>query len=176
MGLLLHQCGTADLDRLARISRTTFIHAFASQNNPEDFEHYLSTAFHPQQLLKELENPHSHFYFVFDGQALVGYFKLNEASAQTDIREADGLELERIYVVRGQQGKQIGKWMLQQVLDIGREKGKTYVWLGVWEENTGAIRFYEKAGFTKFGTHPYYIGKDRQTDWLMRLDLGTLDT
>jgi ribosomal protein S18 acetylase RimI-like enzyme len=47
---------------------------------------------------------------------------------------------------------------------------KRYLWLGVWEHNRGAIRFYERHGFVKFGEHPYYVGNDCQTDWMMRLD------
>jgi ribosomal protein S18 acetylase RimI-like enzyme len=52
--------------------------------------------------------------------------------------------------------------------------GKDFVWLGVWEHNTAAIKFYQRHGFTKFGEHPYYVGNDKQMDWLMRIDLGNL--
>ena len=49
--------------------------------------------------------------------------------------------------------------------------GKTWLWLGVWQQNVNAVKFYERHGFTKFDTHSFYIGNDRQTDWLMRLDV-----
>ena len=45
------------------------------------------------------------------------------------------------------------------------------MWLGVWEDNPKAIKFHQKLGFNKLGNHPYFIGKDEQTDWLMRLDI-----
>ena len=72
------------------------------------------------------------------------------------------------------QGRKIGWWMLEQVGELGSTMGKDYLWLGVWEKNKGAIGLYEKFGYRKFGSHPYYIGKDKQTDWLMRFDLVTL--
>ncbi len=172
--LRLHHCGPGNLDDLARISRDTFTEAFEALNNPDDFKHYLETAFSRHQLLSELQDPHTDIYFVYSGGELVGYFKLNEKESQTDIADKDSIELERIYVSGAYQGKQIGKWMLERIIEIGHQRRKSYLWLGVWEKNTGAIRFYEKYGFAKFGTHPYYIGKDRQTDWLMRLDLATL--
>jgi ribosomal protein S18 acetylase RimI-like enzyme len=73
------------------------------------------------------------------------------------------------------QGEQIGTKMLFKAIEIAFDKNKKHLWLGVWEKNTDAIRFYQKHGFLKFNTHPYYIGKDKQTDWLMRFDLSTFN-
>lgn len=102
---------------------------------------------------------------------LVGYFKLNEHDAQTDIKTEESLELERIYVVKEFQGMQIGRLMLQKAIELAVEKGKRYIWLGVWEKNFNAIRFYQKYNFKKFATHSYFIGNDEQMDWLLRLEL-----
>ena len=44
----------------------------------------------------------------------------------------------------------------------------SYVWLGVWEQNPRAIRFYEKNGFVPFDTHVFILGEDKQTDILMK--------
>ena len=69
------------------------------------------------------------------------------------------------------QGKQIGKAMLYKAIAIARSKKASFLWLGVWKKNKEAIKFYERYGFKKFMTHPYLIGKDKQTDWLMKLVL-----
>jgi ribosomal protein S18 acetylase RimI-like enzyme len=66
--------------------------------------------------------------------------------------------------------------MISEIRKMAGVKKKAYIWLGVWEHNTAAIRFYERLGFEKFAMHPYYIGKDRQTDWLMKMNLITLDS
>ena len=102
---------------------------------------------------------------------MVGYLKINFGTAQSDIEDDSALELERIYVSKEFQGRQIGSQTLTKVLELAKNQNKQYVWLGVWEQNQGAIRFYERYGFIKFGEHPYYIGSDKQTDWLMRYDL-----
>jgi ribosomal protein S18 acetylase RimI-like enzyme len=70
----------------------------------------------------------------------------------------------------------LGSWLLDEIKSLGREEGKKYLWLGVWEENGEAIRFYKRHGFVTFGKHPYYIGSDRQMDWLMQLDLMAGET
>jgi len=81
------------------------------------------------------------------------------------------MELERIYVLEEFQGRSYGAVILQKVKEVAISAQKQFIWLGVWEKNTRAIIFYERYGFKKFGTHPYYIGTDKQTDFLMRLDL-----
>ncbi|MEJ2584567.1 MAG: hypothetical protein P8Z38_05830 [Robiginitalea sp.] len=62
--------------------------------------------------------------------------------------------------------------MLGVLKSLAWKEGKTYLWLGVWEENKEAIRFYKRHGFVTFGKHPYYIGSDRQMDWMMQLVLN----
>lgn len=164
-------CTPADLDVLRDVSIATFSRAFEAQNNPEDFAAYLGKAFGRQQLLEELRHPDMHFYFVRVRGELAGYFKLNTGKAQTELREPDGMEIERIYVLAGYQGRGIGARMLEWICSHARDMGKTYLWLGVWEHNPRAIAFYGRQGFVTFGKHPYDIGNDRQWDWLMRLDL-----
>ena len=171
MELRLQKCEIDQLAFLVSLSRNTFVDAFEKDNNPEDFENYLDFAFNPDRIADEVLDADSDFYFVYLNKDVVGYFKLNQLQVQTDIKDDYSLELERIYVLKEFQGKQIGRWMLEEVKALAREKEKTFVWLGVWEHNTKAIAFYETYGFQKFGTHPYYIGTDKQTDWLMRINI-----
>lgn len=168
MQLRLQKCKPTDLDLLVKISRKTFEDAFEKANEPIDFKNYTDQAFSRDTLLRELNNTDTSFYFVFKDIHLSGYFRLNENQAQTDLKSKETIELERLYVLENFQGQQIGKWMLDEVKQIAFEKQKEFLWLGVWEENGKAIKFYEKHGFSKFAKHPYYIGKDKQTDWLMR--------
>ncbi|MDH3795232.1 MAG: GNAT family N-acetyltransferase [Flavobacteriaceae bacterium] len=170
---MLKTCASEDLPILLKLSRQTFIDAFAAANDPDDFKVYLNEAFSEARLKAELSNPYSFFYITYVDEEVVGYIKLNYQDAQTDIKSMDGAELERIYVLQKYQNQNLGQWMLEQAIDLVKAKGKQYLWLGVWEENPKAIRFYERHGFEKFGRHPYYIGSDKQIDWLMKLDLVT---
>jgi len=171
MQLRFQKCLLSDLDALVEISKRTFVEAFEKDNDPEDFKTYIDKAFEKRNIASELKHSDSSFYFVYKDEQLRGYFKLNVENAQTDIKSEESMELERIYVLQKFQGQRIGEHILQETIELASQLKKKYIWLGVWEKNTAAIRFYQKHGFLKFGTHPYYIGKDEQTDWLMRYDL-----
>jgi len=171
MDLSFAICTMEDLDILTELSRATFVAAFEKYNDPEDFQDYMEEAFSKEAVKAQLLDPNSTFYFSYFEDALVGYMKLNEGEAQNEQLEDPAMELERIYVVNNYQGRQIGKQMLIKAIEIAKEKKVSFLWLGVWNENTAAARFYERYGFKTFGTHPYYIGKDKQTDLLMKLNL-----
>lgn len=172
MSLVFKKCTIEDLHMLVEISKKTFIVAFEADNDPEDFNKYIEEAFSAKRIKGELLNPNSTFYFVYKEDNLVGYLKLNIGDAQNEQFEKEGVELERIYVLQEYQGQQIGRQMLDKAILLARKERVKFLWLGVWEENKKAIRFYERYGFTKFGTHPYYIGADKQTDWLMKYGLA----
>ena len=171
MNLLYKICAENDLQTLVDISISTFISAFEKHNNPKDFKAYMKKAFSQEQLREELLNPNVRFYFVYKDASLVGYYKLNAQNAQTEPLGNDSIEIERIYVLEQFQGQQIGKEMLYNIIQLAKQEQMAFIWLGVWEMNTAAIRFYERHGFVKFNSHPYYVGSDKQTDWMMRLDL-----
>jgi len=174
MILEYRKCTEQDIKRLTQISKQTFKVSFEKDNNPEDFKVYLNSAFTQDKLLTQLRNPLSHFYFVFKQNILVGYFKLNEGGAQSDLNLEDFIELERIYLLSEYQGNGFGAQIIDYIKNFAKSRQKAMLWLGVWEKNERAIAFYQKHSFIKFGTHPYLIGNDEQTDWLMRFDLSTL--
>jgi len=161
----------SETEELLSLSRRTFYDAFEHLNNKDDFEAYTSLAFTYDKLLSELENPHSQFYFALINDEKVGYIKLNYSSAQTELQDENAIEVERIYILASQQRKKIGNQLLDFTINKAKDEGKHFIWLGVWEHNQAAQRFYERNGFKPFGSHKFWVGKDEQTDILMRKEL-----
>ena len=168
-------CGPDDLADLGEIARRTFDESFRHLNKPETIQAYLESAFTPEKLAAELAEPRSTFYFLYAGQVLAGYLKLNEAGAQTDLNDPETIEIERIYVRKPYQGQGLGRFLVEQAIAAARQARKTALWLGVWQENRPAIRFYERMGFQTFASHTFVMGEEQQTDDLMRLEIGGQD-
>ncbi len=162
----------SEVDTLLNLSRKTFYDAFAHRNNPDDFEAYAAVAFTREQLLSELQNPESAFYFALIGDEPVGYIKLNYGNAQAEYQEADGVEVSRLYIHADHQGKKVGNQLLDFAINKSKDDGLKYIWLGVWDQNNAAERFYARNGFKPVGTHAFVIGTDVQNDILMRRDLA----
>lgn len=156
-----------DVDQLQQIGRQTFIETFSAQNSEADMQKYLAEDFAIPMLKKELDNEHSLFYLDELGSKIAGYLKVNFASAQTEIKDKYSLEIERIYVLKEYHGKQVGQKLFEKAKHIAVRNRLDYIWLGVWEHNPRAIRFYEKNGFEAFDTHVFQLGDDEQTDVLI---------
>jgi ribosomal protein S18 acetylase RimI-like enzyme len=160
-----------DVVALQNISSQTFIETFAAVNTPENMTSYLAEEISLEKLSSELINPNIEYYFARIGEVVIGYLKLNFGRAQKELQNENSLEIERIYVSKEYLGKQVGQLLLGKAIAIANDKKLDFVWLGVWEKNQRAIRFYEKNGFMVFDEHLFILGDDKQTDLLMKLKL-----
>lgn len=157
---------------LLEFARRNFIEAYAHLNTAENMEAYVSQTFTPEAFFQHYHHPHSTCFIARSGKEIVGYFKVNIDAAQTEPNHPDSCEIERIYVDTRFKGRGIGKKLFYAAVDYGKQLKRHYLWLGVWEENHDAIRFYQKIGMKPFGTHSFQLGDEEQTDILMRLDLN----
>ena len=171
MNVIIRPVSPLDLAALQAIGRKTFEEAFAANNSEENLAVYLEEGFSKQKLEAELRNKNSKFYFALQGDEVIGYLKINLGDAQSEKQDPNALEIERIYVLQQYHGTQVGALLYEQALAIAKARKAPYMWLGVWEENPRAIRFYEKQGFVAFGEHIFKLGDDAQRDVLMKLDL-----
>ncbi len=169
--LIIQRATETDLIDLQSISILTFCQAFEQFNTVDDMQLYLENCLSIEQLNKEMETEVSSFFLAkIDGET-IGYLKLNVGISDQNDLEGQGLEIERIYVVEEYHGTGIGQELYIFAEEKATEIRATHLWLGVWEHNPRAIRFYKKLGFEPFGKQKFILGKDIQTDILMRLAL-----
>ena len=160
-----------NIDQLQKLSRQTFFESFSSENTEENIQKYLDEAFSVNKLTDELNDNNAAFYFAILEDQVIAYLKLNFGPSQTELQGDRAVEIERIYVLNAFQGKSVGQALFGKAIEIAREKGADYVWLGVWEENLKAINLYKKNGFVVFDKHLFKLGNDEQTDLMMKLEL-----
>jgi len=162
-----------DIAILQKIGMETFCESFSSVNTEENMTQYLAEAYSLDKLTDELNNPHSSFYLAVVNDKIIGYLKINFGQSQTELKQDNALEIERIYVLQEYHGKKIGQLLFEKAMELAIQKKADYVWLGVWEENPRAISFYKKNGFVEFDKHIFRLGDDEQTDIMMKLQLKT---
>ncbi len=160
-----------DLEVLRNIGKETFRETFSAENTEEDMQNYLNESFSIEKLETELNNTNSEFYFATFNNNVIGYLKLNYGAAQTEVKDENALEIERIYVLKEFHGKQVGQLLYNKALQIAKHTNINYLWLGVWEKNQRAISFYGKNGFVAFDKHIFKLGNDEQIDIMMKLEL-----
>ncbi len=112
----------ADLQELQHIGEQTFLETFAEVNSEENIKKYLSDSFSDRKMTDEIENLNSEFYFAIIDNKTIGYLKVNFGTAQTELKDPNGMELERIYVLRKYHGEKVGQFLFDKALQIATEK------------------------------------------------------
>jgi ribosomal protein S18 acetylase RimI-like enzyme len=171
-GIEIRKVSTDDLDQLQRIARQTFHETFSAVNTAENMKKYLDERFSSEKLTAELSDTNTDFYFATLDDLVIGYLKMNFGQSQTELRDDKAVEIERIYVLQEFQGKKVGQMLYEKAIGIARQRNADYIWLGVWEENHKALRFYRKNGFVGFDKHIFKLGASEQTDFMMKFCLA----
>lgn len=87
-----------------------------------------------------------------------------------DCSDQDG-ELKRLYVLADQQGSGLGTRLLETALEwLEREHPYRSLWLGVWSENYGAQRLYQRYGFARVGDYYFTVGSIQDYEFIFRRD------
>jgi ribosomal protein S18 acetylase RimI-like enzyme len=170
--MTIKRCTLDDISELQSVCRKTFAETFADQNSEEDMKKFLDESYATDVLERELSDTDSCTYLALNdaGKAL-GYLKINVADAQTEEGYDNSLEIQRIYILKEAKGQGIGTEFMKIAENKARELGLSYIWLGVWEHNYAAQKFYKRKGFIKFSEHVFVLGDDKQTDYLMKKEL-----
>ncbi len=165
--LVIRSATADDAVMLSAFAARAFHETFAPDNDPHDMQLFLNLAFTPAKQAAELADPVVVYLIVEVAGAMAGYALLRVDSTDPNVSGSRPLELQRFYVDHPWHGRGIASHLMAACVETARERGAVTLWLGVWERNARAIRFYTKHGFTDVGSHDFQLGSDTQTDRVM---------
>jgi GNAT superfamily N-acetyltransferase len=162
----------ADLDAVVELGRVTFTETFGHLYPDEDLSDFLDEAHDPELYAWAIaDERHGLWLGETDGRpvayALAGPCTL----PHPDATPAEG-ELKRLYVRQGAQNTGLGGALLRTALDWLQRNGPGRLWVGVWSENHGARRLYERHGFEKVGEYEFPVGRVRDHEFILRRPAG----
>jgi len=169
----IRRAEAGDARLIATLATVTFFEAYFEQDDPPDLANYLAESFSADMIAEELADPETYFFLIHRGRPPVGYAKMRDKEPHASVTSRSAIELERIYAVERVWGSGIGEKLLDHCVGFARDLGKDLIWLGVWEENPRAIRFYEKHGFTRVGTLEFPYANSIGINAVMQLELNS---
>ncbi len=169
--MTIRELTVSDIPALRDLAIKIYRETFSEQNSEESMEAFLARDYSIESFQKEFTEPGSRYFFISDGSTPAGYLRMRRNTEADHLLGPNNIELHRIYIDKSYHGKQVGARLMRLALDIAKEGKFEWIWLGVWEYNPRAQRFYEKWGFEKFSEHIFHMGDEEQTDWLLRKKL-----
>lgn len=165
---VLRRCVPGDEPMLSLVGGASFLEAFADVLDGPDILAHWHKNHSVEAYAKYLAPPENRVYVaeVAPGNAAVGYIVCTAPDFPIETKPED-YELRRIYLLHRFQGCGIGRALMDQAIASARELGYKRLLLGVYGANHGAIRFYEKAGFTQIGERFFTVGATTHHDAVM---------
>ncbi len=164
----------ADALPLASFACAAFEEAFAADNTAGNMASYTGSAFGEAVQRREIENARIDTLLALTDGAIAGYAQLWWAAPPAFVPGDAPAEVRRLYVGSAWHGTGLAGRLMAAAAAAASERRADVVWLGVWEHNVRARRFYEKLGFEFVGTQSFMLGTDRQTDQVLAVTLGAL--
>jgi ribosomal protein S18 acetylase RimI-like enzyme len=171
MSVTILVAGKKDAELIADLSRQTFYDSFAAQNSKEDMDKFMNEQFTKKALMGEVGSAGNIFLLAYIGNEPAGYVRIRDGEDRREFENKSAVEIARIYAVKRSIGKGVGSVLMGKCIAMATEMKREIIWLGVWEHNQRAIDFYTKWGFEKFAEHDFVLGRDVQTDWLMKKEI-----
>jgi diamine N-acetyltransferase len=160
-----------DAAALATLGERTYRDTFAAYNDPDDMEAFVAATFSESLQRAELFDVNRTFFVAESGGALVAFAHLVRGAVPECIADTSAVELLRFYVDSRWHGTGLAQRLMERCLEHVRASKTKTLFLGVWERNPRAIRFYEAQGYQIVGRHIFMVGSDPQQDYYMSRSL-----
>lgn len=167
-GFAIRRAGPGDAVVLSALAARTFSETFGSLYPDEDLQAFLADAYAVDKQRRILAHPDYAIWLLErDGEA-IGHAAAGPCGLpHPDVRPGDG-ELKRLYVLALAQGGGWGSKLLDTALSWLQRDGPRTLWIGVWSENLGAQRLYQRLGFEQIGEYEFPVGRVRDREFILR--------
>jgi ribosomal protein S18 acetylase RimI-like enzyme len=175
-----------DAAQVSALIGSTWAKFFAYSVTESDLETYLTQTVSEAQIRKEIEDESRYCLLAVrpaqdtstgepttgvKDSTVVGVAQLNFNTTEEGLTTSKPVKLDRLYIQSTEQGGGLAATLLQVAEEEAKKRGCNGLWLGVWENNARAIRFYEKMGFVRRGEHFFWLGESKRRDWTMEKSL-----
>ena len=170
--LILRTATAADIPALSALGRDSFVAKFGTLYRPQDLATFLAETHSPEVVARELARADRPYRLAEIDGALAGYCKLAIPSTLAEHHDARRpIEIKQLYTAPHLTGRGIGAALMDWALAEARAHHADAIQLSVWSGNPDAQRFYARYGFAKAGDIAYWVGEQRDEEFLFVLHL-----
>ena len=158
-----------DAAAYGKIAAATFIETFGHLYPPEDLQEFLARTCTPEACRKVLEDASIGVWFASLGEGEpVGFVCVGACKLPVNDLEPTAGEVRQLYVLKKHHNLRLGSQLLNTAFDWLSCVGRQPLYVGVWSENHGAQRLYERHGFRKVGEYGFPVGKTVDREFILK--------
>lgn len=142
----------SDLEAVQHVLWETWLDAYSSFIPRNDLETYFEDHYNLDALTKLMATEGIDGLLAQVNNEVVGFVRT------TYDRAKNRFTVTSLYVLPQHQGEGLGQQLLENAEKIAARYGADSVWLGVMEQNTRALEWYQRIGFTFVEVAPFVMG------------------
>ena len=155
---------------IRQLTFATWPQTYSSIISKEQIDYMLEMMYNPTTLQKQMEEEGCTFIIVYADGEPVAFASYAQHPADNETQPTIW-KLNKIYILPSQQGKGIGKFIIDYIVDEIKNKGAKALQLQVNRANK-AKDFYERLGFNIITTADFDIGNGYfMNDYIMELPI-----
>ena len=153
---------------LASLAAATFPLACPPDTAPSAMDAFIAQHLSLERFQEYLVDPAREIFIAEDflGYTMLVYGEPADPDVAGSITLRPTVELSKCYAVAEAHGRGIAAALVAASVDSARERGAAGMWLGVSQVNARANRFYEKNGFERVGVKLFWVGDERNEDFV----------
>jgi ribosomal protein S18 acetylase RimI-like enzyme len=165
----IRRATSADAGALAELGAATFVETFGHLYPPEDLQTFLAKSHSPESWTRTLaDTQRAIFLATHPNGRNIGFICVGACKLPVQDLEATSGEIQQLYVLAEFHNLRLGTRLMELGLEWLTSQGRSPLYIGVWSENYGAQRFYERYGFSKVGEYGFPVGKTVDREFILR--------
>ena len=161
--LLIRPGELEDINSIGFLAQQIWPVTYGKILSGEQLEYMLNLIYSPASLRRQMLEDKHQFLIVEQDEEAIGFASWSAAS------EPGVYKLQKLYVLTGQQGRGLGRALLQYIFEAIRPDGATLLRLNVNRYNS-ARQFYERMGFAVVKEEDIDIGNGYfMNDYVMEI-------
>jgi ribosomal protein S18 acetylase RimI-like enzyme len=160
---------SADVVPLAKLAAVTFTETFGHLYEPKDLQAFLSSARSEERYARMLADAHVGLWLAaVEQEEPIGYAVVGPCKLPVENLEPTAGEVQELYVRSDYHGHQLGTRLLTTALEWLAAERFAPLYVGVWSENLGAQRLYQRFGFEKVGEYGFPVGDHIDHEFILK--------
>jgi ribosomal protein S18 acetylase RimI-like enzyme len=165
----IRRATAADAASLAALGAATFTETFGHLYPPQDLQAFLTGTHSVDAWARMLADRQRAVWVaaLADGTP-IGFIIVGACKLPIENREPTAGEIQQLYVLARHHNLRLGSRLMDVGVDWLAAQDLTPVYIGVWSENLGAQRFYDRYGFSKVGEYGFQVGKTVDREFILK--------
>lgn len=168
-GGTIRRAAPADAPVMSALGAATFSETFGHLYPPRDLHAFLVGAHSLDAWRSKLADDQTAVWVATTADGIpAGFIAVGACKLPLENRERNAGEIHQLYVLAPYQNLRFGSRLMELGVEWLEARRRAPLYVGVWSQNLGAQRFYQRYGFDKVSEYAFPVGNTLDREFILK--------